>query len=59
TGAEIAGIDVLDIETAKETLWAEAIYAETGMGCTGPVIMINEEDKEKSKEILKKSGFIG
>ncbi len=59
TGAEIAGIDVLDIETAKETLWAEDIYAETGMGCTGPVIMINEEDKEKSKEILKKSGFIG
>jgi len=58
TGAEIAGIDVLDIETAKETLWAEDIYAETGMGCTGPVIMINEEDKEKSKEILKKSGFI-
>lgn len=59
TGAEIAGIDVLDIETAKETLWAEDIYAETGMGCTGPVIMINQEDKEKSREILKKSGFIG
>ncbi|MBF8437230.1 glycine reductase [Halanaerobiaceae bacterium Z-7014] len=59
TGAEIAGIDVLDIETAKETLWAEDIYAETGMGCTGPVIMINEEDKADAKEILKKSGFIG
>lgn len=59
TGAEIAGIDVLDIETAKETLWAEDIYAETGMGCTGPVIMINEADKARAKEILKKSGFIG
>ena len=59
TGAEIAGIDVLDIETAKETLWAEDIYAETGMGCTGPVIMLNEEDKANAKEILKKSGFIG
>jgi hypothetical protein len=59
TGAEIAGIDVLDIETAKETLWAEDIYAETGMGCTGPVIMINEADKSQAKEILKKSGFIG
>lgn len=59
TGAEIAGIDVLDIETAKETLWAESIYAETGMGCTGPVIMINEEDQANAREILKKSGFIG
>lgn len=59
TGAEIAGIDVLDIETAKETLWAESIYAETGMGCTGPVIMINEEDQADAREILKKSGFIG
>ncbi|MDZ7672586.1 MAG: glycine/sarcosine/betaine reductase complex component C subunit alpha [Halanaerobiales bacterium] len=58
TGEEIAGIDILEIEAAQQSLWKEDIYAESGMGCTGPVILVAEEDLEKSKEILKKEGFI-
>ncbi len=58
TDAEIAGIDVLDIETAKETLWQQDIYAETGMGCAGPVVMIAPEDEEEARMVLQEAGFI-
>ncbi len=58
TGEEIAGIDILEIEAAQKSLWKEDIYAETGMGCTGPVVLVAEEDEEKAREILKKEGFI-
>ncbi len=58
TGEEIAGIDILEIESAKESLWKEDIYAETGMGCTGPVILVAEEDLDSAKSILRKAGFI-
>ncbi|MFP4372033.1 MAG: glycine/sarcosine/betaine reductase complex component C subunit alpha [Halanaerobium sp.] len=58
TGGEIAGIDILEIEAAKESLWKKDIYAETGMGCTGPVILVAEEDEEKAKEELINAGFI-
>lgn len=57
--AEIAGIDVLDIETARETLWKEEIYAETGMGCAGPVVMVAPEDEEQARNTLQQAGFIG
>src|SRR6056297_1147604 len=57
-GEEIAGIDILEIEAAQKLLWKEDIYAETGMGCTGPVVLIAEENKEKAREILKEEGFI-
>jgi len=56
---QIAGIDILEIEDAKEKLWAEAIYAETGMGCTGPIIIVASEDLEASKVVLKKAEYIG
>jgi hypothetical protein len=58
TGEEIAGIDILEIETAQKSLWKEDIYAETGMGCTGPVVLVAKEDKEQAREILKEEGFI-
>ncbi|MGM0500799.1 MAG: glycine/sarcosine/betaine reductase complex component C subunit alpha, partial [Bacillota bacterium] len=45
TDEEISGIDILEIEAAKESLWQQDIYAETGMGCTGPVILIAEADE--------------
>ena len=54
----IAGIDVMALDDAVQALWAEKIYAESGMGCTGPLIMVNEKNKEKSVEILKSKGFI-
>ncbi|MGI6486146.1 MAG: glycine/sarcosine/betaine reductase complex component C subunit alpha [Tepidanaerobacteraceae bacterium] len=56
--AEISGIDVLQMEDAAMTLWKNDIYAETGMGCTGPVILVAEEDLSKASEILKAEGYI-
>ena len=35
--AQIPGIEVMDLEDAVQALWKEGIYAESGMGCTGPV----------------------
>jgi betaine reductase len=56
--AEIHGIEVMDIEDAAACLWAEGLYAETGMGCTGPVIMVNEAREEAAREILARRGYI-
>ncbi len=55
---QIAGIDVLDIENAQQLLWRNNIYAETGMGCTGPVILVADEDQEKAKTVLKDGKII-
>ena len=38
----ILGVEVMDLDSAKEALWAKGIYAETGMGCTGPVILVSD-----------------
>ena len=58
TSADISGIEILELDDAVESLWKENIYATSGMGCTGPIVMIAEEDKEKAKEILKSKGFL-
>lgn len=50
---EIHGVDILEIEDAKLALWKEGIYAETGMGCTGPVVMVNKEVYDQAKAKLK------
>lgn len=50
---EIHGVDILEIEDAKLALWKEGIYAETGMGCTGPVVMVNKELYDQAKAALK------
>ncbi|HWQ61706.1 MAG TPA: glycine/sarcosine/betaine reductase complex component C subunit alpha [Negativicutes bacterium] len=49
---QIAGIDVLDLENAQQLLWSKAVYAETGMGCTGPIILVAPEDLDNSLNIL-------
>lgn len=54
----IAGIDILDLEDAVQVLWKESIYAESGMGCTGPVILISEANFAKAEEILKNHDFV-
>lgn len=56
--ADIAGVDVLDMERAVQVLWKEGIYAETAMGCTGPVIRMRLLDKSRCEELLKQAGFI-
>lgn len=55
---EIPGVDVLDMENAMHTLWKENIYAETAMGCTGPVIRVQMRDREAAARFLKRAGFI-
>ena len=57
--ASIPGIEVMDLEDAAKALWKAGIYAETGMGCTGPLIMMSEANHAKSVEILKAAGYIG
>lgn len=56
--SQIAGIEVMDLEDGVQTLWKVGIYAESGMGCTGPIILISDANKEKAKEELKKAGYI-
>ena len=56
--AGIPGLDVLDIEDACKALWKQGIYAETGMGCTGPVIMVANLDLATAKEVLQKAGYL-
>ena len=56
--AQIPGIEVMDLEDAVKVLWKAGIYAESGMGCTGPIIMIAESNKEKACDILKQAGYI-
>lgn len=59
TTEEIHGIDILELEDAQQAIWKAGIYAATGMGCTGPVILTAKEDFEAVVEILKKAGYIG
>lgn len=56
--AAIAGIEVMDLDDAVKTLWKEGIYAESGMGCTGPIVQMSEANFAKSEEILRKAGYI-
>lgn len=56
--AEMHGIDILELEDAVQVLWKEGIYAESGMGCTGPVIMINQNKFEAVHDILVEAGYI-
>jgi hypothetical protein len=54
----IGGIDILEIDDAVLHLWKNEIYAESAMGCTGPIVMISNENLEKAKQILEKAKFI-
>ncbi len=58
TDVEISGVDVLDIESARESLWKRDIYAETGMGCSGPVVMVSDDDEETARAILNENGYL-
>jgi hypothetical protein len=55
---QIAGIDVLDLEQAQQLLSSQGIYAETGMGCVGPVILVAPEDKTRAMQILQEQQMV-
>ena len=56
--AQIPGIEVMDLEDAVKALWKINIYAESGMGCTGPIIRVSDANLAKAEEELKKAGYI-
>lgn len=53
----ISGIDIMELEDAVKVLWKNAIYAESGMGCTGPIVLVPEEKLEECQKILNSAGF--
>ena len=54
----ITGIDIMELEDAVQIVWAGGIYAESGMGCTGPVLLVPEDKIAESQAILGKAGFL-
>ena len=56
---EIAGIEIFDLDNAVALLKSKGIYAESGMGCTGPVVLVNGKKHGNAVEILKQGGFVG
>lgn len=54
---QISGIDIMDLEEAVIDLWKNDIYAESGMGCTGPIVLVNEIKKELAVNTLLKLGY--
>jgi hypothetical protein len=57
--AAILGVEVMDLEDAVKVLWKAGIYAESGMGCTGPVVLMSEANHDKAVELLRGAGYIG
>ncbi|NMA49898.1 MAG: hypothetical protein GX947_09075 [Tissierellia bacterium] len=47
----------MELDEAVEVLWAEGIYAESGMCCTGPIVMVNEAKLNVAIKILAKAGY--
>ncbi|SHJ04031.1 Fatty acid synthesis protein [Geosporobacter subterraneus DSM 17957] len=54
----ISGIDIMDLEDAVKALWKAGIYAESGMGCTGPIVMVSEERLQAAMQVLGKANFV-
>jgi len=53
----IDGIDIMELDDAVSVLWENQIYAESGMGCTGPIVMVNERNLKQAINVLAKSGY--
>lgn len=56
--AQIPGVEVMDLDAAVDLVMENGIYAESGMGCTGPIILVSDKNKENAENILRKGGFI-
>ncbi|MFR7892911.1 MAG: hypothetical protein ACLU38_01375 [Dysosmobacter sp.] len=58
--AGIPGIEVMDVrEPPMQVLWAKDIYAESAMGCTGPLVLVSDANEERAKTLLREAGYIG
>ena len=58
TTTEIPGIEILALEDAVRALWKANIYATSGMGCTGPIVLIAPEDETTARETLTTAGYL-
>lgn len=47
----------MELEDAVQELWKEKIYAESGMGCTGPIVMVNEDRLSEAMKVLCSAGY--
>ncbi|WMJ77583.1 MULTISPECIES: glycine/sarcosine/betaine reductase complex component C subunit alpha [unclassified Sedimentibacter] len=56
--SQISGVEIMDLEDAVKLLWKNGIYAESGMGCTGPIILVNDANIDKAIEILAENEYI-
>ncbi len=56
--SQISGIEIMDLEDAVKALWKQGIYAESGMGCTGPIILVNEVKTNEAIKALADAEFI-
>lgn len=55
---QIAGIEIMSLDEAIKALWKEGVYAESGMGCTGPAVLVSNKNLVKAKEILRRGNWI-
>ena len=55
---EIPGVEILVLEDAVRAVWKAGIYATSGMGCTGPIILVAPEDHGKALEALKAAEYL-
>jgi len=55
---EIPGVEILVLEDAVRILWKAGIYAASGMGCTGPIILVAPEDKATALSALKAAEYL-
>jgi hypothetical protein len=56
--SQISGIEIMDLEDAVKLLWKNGVYAESGMGCTGPIILVNEANTDTAIKVLQDNEFI-
>lgn len=54
---QISGIDIMDLEDAVSELWKNGIYAESGMGCTGPIVLVNDSKGDIAVKTLVRAGY--
>lgn len=56
--AQIAGVDIMELDNAVAYLKEKEVYSEAGMGCTGPIVMVNESKEELARKLLKEGEFL-
>ncbi|MEL7605269.1 MAG: glycine/sarcosine/betaine reductase complex component C subunit alpha [Sedimentibacter saalensis] len=56
--SQISGIEIMDLDEAVKALWKQGIYAESGMGCTGPIILVNDSITKTAIKVLADAEFV-